>query len=105
MSSKRKNRIESACLRAKKRDNFTCQVCGNKFNVEAAHLMPRKISRPRYNPADEKFIVTLCSWHHKEFDSFSGIAKKIEWLDLKGLELFRDRVIWISDMGINTECP
>lgn len=46
----------------RERDNYTCQVCGNKGKVGAHHILPRTIKETRH---DLKNGITLCFGCHK----------------------------------------
>lgn len=52
-------------IKVKKRDNYTCQVCGNKLvgkNCHAHHILPKGVKGCRW---DVNNGITLCFPHHK----------------------------------------
>lgn len=60
MSQKRGKACQKAIKEAKKRDYYTCQICGSSENVTGHHIWDRS-----FNGADhEDNIVTLCKSCH-----------------------------------------
>ena len=50
------------CQRVMARDNWTCQVCGSKNNLQVHHQQMRS----QQGPDDESNLITLCASCHEE---------------------------------------
>lgn len=81
---KRADRIQFAMREAKKRDGGRCRFCGRK-PADAAHILPRNVGFPWYDPADPDWIIALCRQHHRSYDERHDIAGKYAWLVMRGL--------------------
>lgn len=94
MKTQRAKKIQSAIVKAKKRDCAKCLVCGkgweNGHTVDGAHLGSRNGSG--IDPTDPGFIITLCREHHMQFDSSNVLATRSVWLKRHGLDLFAKRL-------------
>src|SRR5437899_11486972 len=60
----------------KTRDNFTCQRCGSRGQVDAAHIITRSRKLTKWTVANG---VTLCSGCHMHFHR--NPAEFLDWLD------------------------
>ena len=49
------------CRRVLKRDNWTCQVCGSRNNLQVHHQQLRS----QQGPDDESNLITLCAGCHE----------------------------------------
>ena len=55
-----------------KRDNFTCQCCGNKMGLEVHHTFYYIDKREPWNYPNES-LITLCCWCHGELHEVTDI--------------------------------
>lgn len=78
--------IEAAIRDAKKRDGLP--------DSDGAHLLPRNVGFPRYNPADMDFIVCLPRGLHQEFDTHKRPLARAEWLRAHGFHFAALMVLW-----------
>ena len=96
--------INEAIVLAKRRDNYTCLACARGRwtgdNVDGAHLMSRNGSHG-IDPRDPNFIITLCREHHTQYDLNIPLHLKIDWLEMKGLGDFADRLRRRCDTSIS----
>lgn len=91
--SARKTRIDKAVFKAKARDGH-CLRCGNP-KIDGAHLLPRNVPYPRYDPSDSKNVISLCRKCHQEYDSHSRPEEKLEWLLDYGLAIPAQRLKYL----------
>jgi non-ribosomal peptide synthetase component E (peptide arylation enzyme) len=49
-------------LTIRKRDNFSCVICGNAFKPNAHHIIPREHKQYKYELDNG---ISLCTKHHK----------------------------------------
>lgn len=68
--------IDYWSMSVKKRDGFTCQVCGSHSNLESAHLF----AKSRYPTLSLNINngITLCHTHHKELDRLNRFMIKVK---------------------------
>lgn len=59
---KRSSQHRKAQREGKKRDNYTCQICGSKEHVEGHHIFDFIFG----GAANKDNIITLCHKHHKD---------------------------------------
>lgn len=78
-------RTNAAIRRAKKRDGNVCRVCG-RGPVDGAHLLPRRVAFKWYHADDERWIISLCRTHHKEYDALNLAYRKVGWLVRNNIE-------------------
>lgn len=76
--------IQRAIREAKKRDGYKCRHCGES-PVHGAHLLPRNLAVPEYDPANPDWIVTLCWKCHYVFDSGHTVKAKYKVAQSFGL--------------------
>lgn len=81
---RRAKKIERAIEDAKKRDGYRCIICGGDA-IEGAHVLSRIVPFPWYHADSSYWIMTLCSYHHLDYDTIQSAVKKTEWLTNKGL--------------------
>ncbi len=62
MSKKRSSEHRRAQREGKKRDNYTCQICGSTENTQGHHAFDVQFD----GKADAENIVTLCDSCHKK---------------------------------------
>ena len=62
MAKKRPSVHKRAQLAGRKRDGYTCQICGSKEHVEGHHIIDYSFG----GAASADNIVTLCHDHHKD---------------------------------------
>lgn len=74
-------RINQAIKAAKERDGNRCKIpwCGSS-PVDGAHILPRNHPRPNYRPDDVEWIVSLCRYHHREYDKNKTDIERLSWL-------------------------
>lgn len=94
---RRTKEINKAILKAKDRDNWTCQVTGKSkrdgWIVDGAHIFPsRNNPKPENDPTNSDYIVTLWRMKHFEFDKNKTPQDRIDWLRKNGLSKFADRL-------------
>lgn len=74
-------------------------------HVEGAHLLPRNISPPEYNPADKDWIVTLSRWWHSDLrnpdalDANHTVRGRYQWCLRHGLDREAEMLKMLVDKG------
>lgn len=103
LKNRRTQRIDAAIKQAKIRDGFKCRVCGLRSEdgniMEGAHILPRNVAFPWYHADDPKWIITLCSRHHKLFGINHSPERLAKWLQFHGLLKEANQI----KMGMNGE--
>lgn len=86
--NRRTKEINDAIAAAKKRDGNKCIIC-KKEPVDGAHVLPRNNPNPKNDPTNPKYIMSLCRFHHRQYDQ-NPTDRKHLWLEYFGLTQFLD---------------